>query len=347
MFAGCVTTNNGTQIQGEAFNVLPTYCYGDECFDIQRKTAILLFNNIIPDGQYKTVVKTTMIDNGEEFERSTQTKTINVKGDIDTVEIDNIIFQYNRKKQKVINMIDKSGVLNTVGIVGIVGPEAPIVMKTDSATTVAALAMIGQRANLEENLTEWGISYETEGGMSPEEVKSSVNDYYSGLGITKQDFNDLQSGDPEVMKAAVQKMFSALSAEKQKEYIKGVVSIIVLNCPLEKLFNQALGFPTHASSGDIISSTAQMKTGEFYIKTNLNIFVHGITTYEGNEYILLEIKGTGIIRINGWCKAPITYGGYLLHDGFMNREVRSVIDSTIKLNGEYSRLKRIVTEKEI
>lgn len=339
MFAGCATTNHGTQIQGEAFNVLPIYCYGDECFDIQRKTAILLFNNNIPDGQYKTVVKTTMIDNGEEFERSTQTKTINVKDDIDTVEIDNIIYQYNRKKQKVINMIDKSGVLNTAGIVGIVGPEAPIVMKTGSATIVAAHAMIGQKINAINTLETWGWSREA--------ATKAVEANYINKGITEQDFNDLYTDDPEVLKAAVQKIFSALPAEKQKKYIKGVVSIIVLNCPLEEFFNQALGFPTHASSGDIISSTAQMKIGEFYIKINLNVFVHGITTYEGNEYILLETKGTGIIRINGWCKAPITYGGYLLHDGFMNREVRSVIDSTVKLNGEYSRLKRIVTEKEI
>ena len=337
MFAGCATTNHGTQIQGEAFNVLPTYCYGDECFNIQRKTAIPLFNNIIPDGQYKTMVETTMIGNGEEeVEKSTQTKTINVNGDIVTVEIDDIIFQYNQKKQKVINMIDKSGVLNTAGIVG---PGVPIFMKLGSATAAAGLAMIGRRENTIDTLVLWG--------RSREKAEQMVADSYASKGITEQDFNDLYTDDPEVLKAAVQKMVSSLPAEEQKEFIKEIVSIIVLNFPIEKFFNQLLGFPAHASSGDIISSISHTNTAEFYIETKLNVFVHGITTYEGNEYILLETRGAGKILINGWCKVPVTFGGYLLHDGFMNREVRSVVDCTVKLNGEYLRLKRIVTEKEI
>lgn len=230
MVAGCAY---GTRIQREAFNISPVYCHEDECFYIQRKTAILLFN-IIPDGQYKYMVEETTIEDGnEEFEKHIQ--TINVNGNIVTAEIDDLIFQYSQKKRKLINIIDKSGTLN----------------------------------------------------------------------------------------------------KKEMEKIKNIT-------------NQTSGFflPTYASSGDIISFTMPMKFGKFSIKMNWDYFVHGITTYEGNEYALLEIRGKGTLRINR-NKVSVTCRGYALRNSSMIDAARSVMDITLKHNKECFSLKTIMTQKEI
>ena len=231
------TIDVDTQIQGEAFNVLPTYCYEDDCFNIQKKAAIRLFNNNIPNGQYKTAIKTTTIENGqEEFEKFI--KEITVSGDTVTIDSgDDIVLQYNQKKQIITKIIDKTGTL------------------------------------------------------SEKHIKMIRNKFKKSLGL----------------------FFSA-----------------------------------YASSGDIISHTMQINFGEFDLKMDFDIFVHGITAFEGNKYAVLEVRGSGNTQISER-EATVACEGYMIRDGSINSMPKSVMNLTVKTKrgNEFLSLKIISTEKEI
>lgn len=338
MFAGCVTTNHGTQIQGEAFNVLPTYCYGDECFDIQRKTAILLFNNNIPDGEYKIIVEmTTLIHDTQIGEKETAIslaakgkkanteKNLAAWTDWTPEQIDQRLNDYYASKgitEEDWNDLDSSDPTTRQAaeqkFYNILPPEQQ-----------EEMAELQKEINTEQKF--YGILPEAQQVKKCIQTKT-INVNGDIVTVEIADFVSQYNQKKQKVTNMIDK-----SGTLNKKHIK----------MLENIFNQGLEcLPTHASSGDIINFTTPVKFGELSIKMNIDILVHGITTYEGNEYVLLETRGTGKTRISGR-KVPVTYGGYTLRDGFMNRDVRSVMDMTIKEKEGYLSLKIIVTEKEI
>lgn len=102
---GCVSSQNS-----KIFNVMPTFCYDGECFSIEKNNNILLFNTNMPEEEYKIEQVITSISSGKE-ETEKNIITMKVQNDIVTFEIKNLLVQYNQKNQKIIHIVDKSGVL--------------------------------------------------------------------------------------------------------------------------------------------------------------------------------------------------------------------------------------------
>jgi len=105
---GCSTF----KIQNDAFNVLSTYCYGDECFEIQKVNSLKYYNSNIPDGTYK--IEKEVISNENNGKETVEKKiiTVTVNGEIVTTEYDTFLAQHNQKDHRIINFIDKSGTLS-------------------------------------------------------------------------------------------------------------------------------------------------------------------------------------------------------------------------------------------
>ena len=102
---GCVSSQ-----QPKKFNVKPTFCYDGECFSIEQKNNLLLFNTSMPEGEYKIEQVITNISSDKE-EAENNIISMRVQDDIVTFEIKNLLVKYNQKNQKIIHIVDKSGVL--------------------------------------------------------------------------------------------------------------------------------------------------------------------------------------------------------------------------------------------
>lgn len=226
--SGCSSSQNP-----KIFNVLPNFCYDGECYIIDMQSNMLLFNTNMPEGDYKIQSVTKMILLGDEkIEKDVMhMKIIN---DIVNFEIEDLLVQYNQRKQKIVQIIDKSGTLTP----------------------------------------------------------------------------------------------------KQTSFLKKM---------FEKSFN--LYLPPYASSGDTSKIKFDFNLGAAKIKINADIYIHGKTYYNKKKLPLVEIKGHGVMKNNGF-STPAVYSGYFIKDTELNINAKSVMDLTLK-NEDVSQTIRIITKDKV
>ena len=225
----CIAINGCStfKIQKDAFNVLPTYCYGDECFEIQKINSIKYYNSNIPDGRYKIEKEVIFVDWNEKESIEKKIFTVTVNGEIVTTEYDTFLAQHNQKTHRVINFIDKSGTL------------------------------------------------------SKKQISIAKNEFKGAL---------LESSIQEV------------------------------------------------SSGDTIKYNSVM--AGFFLKNTM--YVHGLTTYQNQKYLLLESQGTGK---KSFTDMVVTYSGYVLLDNIYNFARVSIKDFSGKDNNGSRTFKIILKQK--
>ena len=119
LLSGCVSLQ-----QSKTFNVMPTFCHDGECFSIEKRSNLLVFNANLPEGEHKIETVITCIFSGnDETEKDINTQLENnkyeyrrVHNDIVTWEINDLLVQYNQKTQKIIHFVDKAGTLTPAQI---------------------------------------------------------------------------------------------------------------------------------------------------------------------------------------------------------------------------------------
>ncbi len=106
--ASCSTNKMAIEVQKSGFSVTPIYCYGSDCFSVTRATRIQLWNDSLPNGDYYSKLKMTLIGDGK---REVKTEFVNkhVEGDIVTIDTEDYFEKFNQKTRKTLEYIDKTG----------------------------------------------------------------------------------------------------------------------------------------------------------------------------------------------------------------------------------------------
>ena len=102
----------------------------------------------------------------------------------------------------------------TAKIATVAGLAIPGIGKPGALIAAIALAAKGNKANAEETMALWGYT--------PEQIDQISKAHYAGLGITEDDWSDLDSGDTEKIQAAEAKFWPTFSAEEQQSLNKEV-----------------------------------------------------------------------------------------------------------------------------
>jgi hypothetical protein len=108
VLASCSTNRAAVDAQKSDFSVTPKYCYINECFTVIRATRIQLHNHALPNGNYKSETKSTIISGGKSSVQTEYIRT-HVKDDIVTIDTKDFVGMYNQKTREIIEIAAKTG----------------------------------------------------------------------------------------------------------------------------------------------------------------------------------------------------------------------------------------------
>ena len=107
VLTGCSANRTLVDIQEGDFSVTSNYCYINECFTVIRATRFQLNNYSLPNGNYESETKATIISGGKSSVQTEYIRT-HVKDDIVTIDTKGFVGMYNQKTREIIEIAAKT-----------------------------------------------------------------------------------------------------------------------------------------------------------------------------------------------------------------------------------------------